>query len=74
MDTWVWIVLAIVVVVLIGVAIWAATTKRRTTGLRDQFGPEYDRTIGAVRQLLRGLDAADQHAVLGGTAAEVYRL
>ena len=46
MDTWAWIVIAIVVVALIGIAVWAALTKRRTAGLRDQFGPEYDRTIG----------------------------
>jgi hypothetical protein len=44
MDTWVWIVIAIVVVGLIGLAIWAMT-QRRTSSLREQFGSEYDRTM-----------------------------
>lgn len=44
MDTWVW-VLIVVAVILIAVIVWLALTKRRTTALRDQFGSEYDRTL-----------------------------
>ncbi len=35
---------------------------------------EYPRTVGAVRRLIEGLSAGEQRSVLGGTAAEVYRL
>ena len=45
MDAWVWIVIAIVVIAVIA-AIWLAARRRRTTMLREQFGPEYDRTVG----------------------------
>ncbi len=44
MDTWVWIVIAAVVLVVL-LAIWMATRKRRTSHLREGFGPEYDRTV-----------------------------
>ncbi|MGH2528118.1 MAG: hypothetical protein ACRDH0_02085 [Actinomycetota bacterium] len=46
MDAWVWILIAVVAVVLVGMAAWAAARRRRTSGLRDQFGPEYERTVG----------------------------
>ncbi len=44
MAAWLWIVIAVVVVALIAVAVLAAR-KQRTTRLREQFGPEYDRTV-----------------------------
>jgi FtsZ-interacting cell division protein ZipA len=45
MDTWVWIVIAVVaVIVLLGV-LWGATRARRTRTLRDMFGREYERTV-----------------------------
>jgi hypothetical protein len=44
-DAWVWILIAVVVVAVIAAIVWATWTKRRTTMLRQQFGPEYDRTI-----------------------------
>jgi FtsZ-interacting cell division protein ZipA len=54
MDTWVWIVIAAAVVVaIVLVAMWAASRKRRTSQLREGFGPEYDRTVeerGSRRQ------------------------
>jgi FtsZ-interacting cell division protein ZipA len=44
METWVWIVLAIAVaIVLFG--LWTATRARRTRSLRDRFGREYERTV-----------------------------
>jgi hypothetical protein len=46
MDTWVWIVIAAAVVVaIVLVAMWAAKRRRRTSELREGFGPEYDRTV-----------------------------
>ena len=44
MDTWIWALIAVAVIV-IAVVLWLALTKRRTTALRGQFGPEYDRTV-----------------------------
>jgi len=45
MDTWVWIVIAVIALVVIAAIVWSVREKRRTTMLREQFGPEYDRTI-----------------------------
>jgi hypothetical protein len=45
MDTAIWVVLAIVALVVIGVLAWFAMTRRRTGQLREVFGPEYDRTV-----------------------------
>ena len=46
MDAWVWIVIAVVLILLLGAVAWAVSRERRTTRLREQFGPEYDRTVG----------------------------
>ena len=39
---------AIVIVLLIGVAVWAYSSRRRRVSLRERFGPEYERTVQAV--------------------------
>jgi hypothetical protein len=44
MATWVWVVIAIAVVVVVALGAVAARN-RRTSMLRDRFGPEYDRAI-----------------------------
>jgi FtsZ-interacting cell division protein ZipA len=45
MDTWVWIVIGIIVaIVVFGVWVSAQRT-RRSSSLQDRFGPEYDRTV-----------------------------
>ena len=47
MDTIWWVVIAVAIaVVIIAVAAQAYLSSRRRMGLRDQFGPEYDRTVG----------------------------
>jgi hypothetical protein len=46
MATWLWIVI-VIVVVLIALAVAMAARRRRTMALRERFGPEYDRTVGA---------------------------
>jgi hypothetical protein len=45
MDTWVWIVIAAVAVIVVLGVIWGATRAKRSRGLRDTFGREYDRTV-----------------------------
>jgi hypothetical protein len=47
MDAVYWIVIAIVaVLVVVALAAWAYARSRRRTALKEQFGPEYDRTLG----------------------------
>jgi hypothetical protein len=46
MATWVWILIVIAAVVVAAVIVMAAR-QRRTTGLRQRFGPEYDRAVEA---------------------------
>lgn len=54
MDTWMWVVLAAIVVALI-VAIGSALVReRRRTKLRETFGPEYERTVGEAGDVRRG--------------------
>jgi cytoskeletal protein RodZ len=45
MDPVVWIIIAVVAVLVIGALLWFAMNNRRTEQLREQFGPEYDRTL-----------------------------
>jgi hypothetical protein len=45
MDTWVWILIVIAAIVVIGLLAWAASRQRRRSQLREGFGPEYDRTV-----------------------------
>lgn len=51
MDTWEWMVLAIIAVAVVValLAIWAWSGRRRSH-LRDQFGPEYDRAVSGGRR------------------------
>jgi hypothetical protein len=49
MDTTWWIVIAVVAaLVVLALLAWAYTQSRRRSGLKDQFGPEYDRTVSSV--------------------------
>jgi hypothetical protein len=45
MDTWVWIVIAVVVAIVILAIVWSAMRSKRTRALQDTFGNEYDRTV-----------------------------
>jgi len=45
MDTWVWIVIAVVAAIVLLAVLWSATRARRTRSLQDRFGREYGRTI-----------------------------
>ncbi len=45
MDTWVWIVIAVVAVVVVGAIAASIARKRRSEQLQDRFGPEYERAV-----------------------------
>jgi len=45
MDTWVWIVIAAAVVIVLLAIVWSAKRAKRTSSLQDTFGREYDRTV-----------------------------
>ncbi len=45
MNTWLWLVLLVVVVAVLGFVVLVVLQKRRTERLRTGFGPEYDRTL-----------------------------
>lgn len=46
MDTWMWVVLVVVALIVV-VAAWIVWQGRRTDQLKERFGPEYDRTVAA---------------------------
>jgi|SRR3954451_10703197 FtsZ-interacting cell division protein ZipA len=63
MSTWVWVVLAIVVVAIVAAAVWAGMRKRRSTHLQQHFGDEYERTVdesGSRRRAESELAAREQ--------------
>jgi len=43
MDTWIWVVIAVVATAIVLAVIWSALRARRSQELRERFGPEYDR-------------------------------
>jgi len=65
MDTWVWILIAAVAVIVVLAIAWSALRAKRTRELQGTFGREYDRTVdqaggrrSAERELL---DRQKQH-------------
>jgi FtsZ-interacting cell division protein ZipA len=63
MDTWVWIVIAAAAAIVLLVVLWSATRTRRSSTLRERFGPEYDRTVehaGDRREAERELTAREK--------------
>jgi hypothetical protein len=60
MDTWVWVVLALLALVAIAIVVWAAGRARRSKQLKEGFGPEYERVVdeaGDKREAERELQA-----------------
>jgi hypothetical protein len=47
MDAWVWIVLLLIIVAVVAALWYTRAQKKRTEHLRERFGPEYDRAVGA---------------------------
>jgi hypothetical protein len=45
MDTWVWIVIGVVVLIVVLGVLFSALRTRRSRSLQDQFGREYDRAV-----------------------------
>ena len=45
MDTWVWIVIGVIVVFVVLGVVFSALRTRRSRSLQDQFGREYDRAV-----------------------------
>lgn len=56
METWVWIVIAVVAVVVIAIGAYMIATQRRRRELQRTFGPEYDRAV-ANRGDVRGAES-----------------
>jgi hypothetical protein len=49
MDTTWWIVIAVAAaLVVLALLAWGYAQSRRRAGLREQFGPEYDRTVSSI--------------------------
>ena len=49
MPGWVWVLIAVAVVAVLALVVWQAVARRRTGQLQQQFGPEYDRTVGTAQ-------------------------
>jgi hypothetical protein len=45
MDTWVWVVIGVIVAIVVLGVVFGAVRTRRSRSLQDQFGREYDRTV-----------------------------
>jgi hypothetical protein len=45
MPSWVWVLIAIGIVVVVALVAWNAYKARQRKGLQERFGPEYDRTV-----------------------------
>ena len=45
-----WVLIAVLVLVVVGVAAWSMSRRRRSAHLKEHFGPEYERTVGELGQ------------------------
>ena len=45
-----WVLIAVLVLVVVGVAAWSMSRRRRSARLKEHFGPEYERTVGELGQ------------------------
>ena len=43
-----WVLIAVLVLIVVGIAAWSVTRSRRSARLREHFGPEYERTVGEM--------------------------
>jgi hypothetical protein len=60
MSPIVWIAIIVVAVIVVGAVAWYAGQRRRSSRLRDQFGPEYERAVqsaGGTSRAERELEA-----------------
>ena len=45
MPTWAWILIAVLVLAVLAYAVYAGMNRRKSTDLKQHYGPEYDRTV-----------------------------
>jgi hypothetical protein len=45
MPTWAWILIAVVVLAIVAAAVYAGMNRRKSTNLKQRYGPEYDRAV-----------------------------
>ena len=45
MPDWLWILIAVGVLIVIAAVVWTVVARRRREHLRERFGPEYDRAV-----------------------------
>lgn len=48
MSEMAWVLIAVLVLIVIGVAAWALSRSRRSARLKEHYGPEYERTVGEL--------------------------
>jgi len=48
MPAWVWVLIVVAAVAVLAVVVWRALAAKRTGRLQEQFGPEYERTVGTA--------------------------
>jgi hypothetical protein len=48
MPAWAWVSIAVAVIAIVVLIAWSMYARRRTKGLRSQFGPEYERTVAGA--------------------------
>ena len=48
MPSWGWVLIAVGVVAVFAMVVWQVLARRRTGRLQEQFGAEYDRTVGTA--------------------------
>ena len=48
MSQWIWVLIAVLVLIVLAVVGWSLSRRRRSARLKEHFGPEYERTVGEV--------------------------
>jgi hypothetical protein len=48
MPVWAWILIVVAAAVVAGVIVWLGMSRRRSTHLRERFGPEYNRVASSA--------------------------
>ncbi len=48
MSQWIWVLIAVLVLVVLAVVGWSLSRRRRSERLKEHFGPEYERTVGEL--------------------------
>jgi len=46
MSQWIWVLIAVLIVVVLAVVAWSLSRRKRSARLKEHFGPEYERAVG----------------------------